>query len=191
MIRRRRSSRSPYCNKRDIDGFARCQREAGHREDTHYAELNGVIFEWGAGFSDSRPIRRRRRPQAETYEHELAEAFTDGIKASQITDQLLLYGIARCVRCCSALCRQIDIRLDENGDTLIPDELEAALAEAMTNSAKHHSERRSGRGYRPDRYGNFFGVDSPIRIETPLCHDCHTGLDSEIHPGPQFSKAAS
>lgn len=127
--------------------------------------------------------RNARRPQRETYEHELAEAFTDGIKVAEISRQLEIFGQAHCVRCNNPLSDRIEIPVQAATDYYI-----AALAQAMTNSAKHHTLGRGGHGYRPDRYGNDFGHDTPFLIETPICHPCHTGPDSKIHLGVQFTK---
>lgn len=177
------------CNKRQPVGPMRCELPAGHKGA--HAAFNGipVPIEW-ANRRDERAasLRSNRRPQRETYEHELAEAMTDGIKADRIVTQILLHGHAFCVKCRRDLnSRSLLVPVDLSSGT-IEALVAALLEEAMHNSAKHHGDRRRGHGYRPKKYGNDFGHDAPWLIDAPLCHDCHTGDDSEVHPGLKFSE---
>jgi hypothetical protein len=173
------------CNKRDIDGIARCELLKGHA-GTHYAELKNGIVEWGEDLSAVRPRRRSKNSSlnGESEYTAAAEIFTDGIKATRISAQITTYGFAYCRRCGKQLSRKIDPVAPSSEPDL--EQYTLALAEAMANSHKHHLFRRQGHGYRPSKHGNDFGCDSPLLIEAPVCDDCHIGPDSELHPGPQF-----
>lgn len=174
------------CNAAQIDGPLRCELLKGHEGDHVNTTAEAVPIAW-LNHRGERAARltSRRRPQKETYEHELAEAFTDGIKAERISNQLLVYGCATCVDCGVRLSRQLEVPVDLSSATVLA-LFEMCLEDAMVNSAKHHDQRRRGHGYRPRKYGNDFGHDTPVLIKAPLCHDCHTGQDSKHHPGPQF-----
>lgn len=180
------------CNKRMPDNVFRCDLPRGHQGPHRTEWPDGKA---GASWPNERDgitqrLRSNKRPQKETYEHELAEAFTDGIKADRILNQILTEGVACCVRCRRRLSRRLDLPIDTTSET-VKVLVALALAEAMTESAKHHEERRRGHGYRPAKHGNDFGHDFPLLIEAPLCHRCHTGADSESHPGPQLGKATA
>lgn len=179
------------CAKREgTSGIHRCELRRGH-SGPHRVELPNGTIEWNGRISDARP--RRNSKISESDHQALAEAFTDGIKAQLITDQLLTHGEATCVRCGQTLAVMND--WGHAGLELGSPEYESAfarcLADAMEASAKHHTDRRRGHGYRPGKWGNDFGHDLPLLIEAPVCHPCHTGADSELHPGPQFSKSGA
>lgn len=179
------------CNNRHPElTFLACENvDNRHSGDHYWTSAEGEKTTWpndrdvkqGPGFGD-----RRGRPQAQTYEHELAEAVTDGIKGEMITQQLIIYGQAFCVRCKTPLSPEVPM-----GQRLVDEHFElfvAVFKEAMRRGHKHHTDRRSGHGYRPSKYGHDWGRDLPVFIEAPLCQDCHIGDDSEIHPGVQLGR---
>lgn len=171
----------------------RCDLARGHTpSDEHYAELGGVVYRWGAALEEAKPTRPPDGTDIGSSEHFLAaEIFTDGIKAAFITAQLVESGEAKCV-CCEAVLAEVDAWGEVTIGTADYEEaVEKALAVAMSISHKHHTDRRRGHGYRPRKYGNLFGHDSPLLIQAPVCARCHTGPDSEIHPGPQLSRSSS
>lgn len=174
----------------------RCQLYKGHR-GLHLAELNGNRYEWGEDYSDARPQRQAVNGTipTESPEHAVAEIFTDGIKAAHLSTELLATGEVRCPICniakvkISAETRNLMRSGHEDAFRLpLPAEYVIAMEEAMLRFAKHHIARRSSHGYRPKVRGHRFGHDDPFLIGTP-CNDCHTGPDSELHPGPQFSRS--
>ena len=178
------------CNAAQIDGPLRCELLKGHTGDHTNMNDEAVPISW-PNHRDARTARlvSRRRPQKETYHHELADAFTDGIKADRISNQLLVHGLAFCLDCGAPLCAALShlpVDLSSSADFV---RFELALDDAMKNSAKHHDNRRRDHGYRPNKYGNDFGHDTPVLIKAPICHDCHTGANSKRHPGPQFGQA--
>lgn len=183
---------APTCNKRMPDNVFRCDETAGHK--THHCARDGegkIVASWpNAKTEMRRAVARGRRPRQESHQHEVAEAFTDGVKAERILSQLLVYGQARCLRCKVELSSAIDIPMDTSS-VAVRTSIARCLEEAMANSAKHHTDRRRGHGYRPGKHGNDFGHDFPLLIEAPVCHDCHTGADSELHPGPAFGEGAA
>lgn len=188
-----RLDRTRTCPSHDPDNpVVRCDLARGHKpSDEHYAELGGKVYRWGPGLQDAKPTKAPSE-LGSSNEYVASEIFTDGIKAAMIADQLLQFGEVSCVQCREVLVRLVDV--DDGDLTLGSPEYEAAfalaLAEAMSCTDKHHSDRRRGHGYRPKKYGYDFGHDLPILIEAPLCKPCHTGRDSEIHPGPQLKRSA-
>lgn len=130
------------------------------------------------------PLMRSKRPNQQSAHHALDEAFTDGIKAAMITMQLGELGYATCGECGEQLCETISLESVQVADG----DYETALAHAMSNAAKHHVMGRTSHGYRPSKYSNRFGHSTPALIRV-VCHECHTGEDSEIHPGPQFTRS--
>lgn len=183
------------CPSHDPDNpVVRCDLARGHDpSDRHWAELGGKHYQWGPGLEAALPTKPPTESGMGSSEHDLAgEIFTDGIKAAFIAIQLIEFNEAKCVRCGQVL---VSIVVDDPEHVVGSPEYEKAftlaLARAMSISDKHHTDRRRGHGYRPRKYGNDFGHDSPLLIEAPVCRLCHTGPDSEIHPGPQLSRSGS
>lgn len=172
------------CNKADPHSPARCELAPRH-DGKCESELNGTIVTWGADLVEP----RRRGGGTSTAHTALSETFTDGVKAQAITHQLVEFGEVRCVRCSTVLA-VLKVSDAAIGTDAYEDAIAHALKKAMTMSAKHHTKGRQAHGYRPDKYGNDFGRDLPFLIETPICHPCHTGPESDVHPGPQWSKEA-
>lgn len=182
------------CNDRHpgSNGVIRCELQR-HHQGQHLSRLGDVEFVWGDDVRDARPRRTSANStlQHETEHSAAAEIFTDGIKAERIWRQIENGHLPHCVKC----LRDLTSLRDENTSEIKPlkdaplDIKLLALEQAMSSSAKHHTDRRRGHGYRPSRHGNDFGHDTPALIEAPLCHPCHTGRDSELHRGPAFSEA--
>lgn len=185
------------CNKREPTtteriGLVRCQKKVdakGKHRGYHWAiDAQGNEYAWGPGYSDAKPPPKANSALAEqTIEHELSEAFTNGVKATAITYQLLEHGKVTCISC--GICL-LDATWNQppSGTDEYEDWMAAAVEKAMSLADKHHVNGRVGHGYRPGKHGNDFGFDLPLLIETPICRPCHTGLQSEIHPGPQWSR---
>lgn len=182
---------SRYCPEHHPEHrVVRCQLARGHRPtDVHWAKLGDVEYRWGPGLEEAKPTSPPNG-FVPTEHYLAAEIFTDGIKAAFIAEQLLNFGEVTCIQ-----CRRLIVAMDaddhELGSTEWEEAFNKALAAAMSLSDKNHRDRRHGHGYRPKKYGNDFGHDSPILIEAPICRRCHTGPDSEIHPGPQLTKSSS
>lgn len=180
------------CNKAMPHNVFRCDRARGHDGHHECRHPDGKLAaSWPNARAERRvALARGRRPQKETYEHELAEAFTDGIKADRISNQILIHGRAFCIECGTNLSQALEVPVDLSYATNMV-LFELALETAMQNSAKHHDKRRRGHGYRPNKHGNDFGHDCPVFIRAPICHPCHTGAGSELHRGPQLGEATA
>lgn len=180
------SQRQYICNVRQLDGPLRCTDDAGHEGDHH----DGDVF-WPNDRDRRRKppgLRQGRPPQRETYEHELSEAFTNGVKATLIHLQLVSYGIVRCEVCKRPLSRMIEPFPDgiSRADA-VRDEVPAgyfeAVEEAMSAAHKHHLPDRVGHGYRPKAHGNDFGHDDPVFIAL-ACGSCHRATEPEPFSSP-------
>lgn len=185
---------SRRCPSHDPDHpVVRCDGARGHRpSDIHWAELGGKQYQWGPGLQNTFPSGPPSDLEP-TSEYLASEIFTDGIKAAFIATQLIQHGEATCLRCGQTLAIMNDWRHEhlQYGSPEFIDAFAHALEEAMRGSHKHHVDRRRGHGYNRKKYGNDFGHDSPLLIEAPICEHCHTGRDSDIHPGPRFTRSST